>query len=277
REVEHELAPHESRGDRGDLLAHRARREVTERVRERYVAAGDGGGARPAVGLQDLAVDDDAARAQRLQVDRRPQRAPDEALDLEGATAGTALQALAAAALGRGAREHGVLGGDPTLLLAEQVPRHALLDRREAQHLRVAERDARGAFGELRHADLDLHRPQRVVCTPVRACVLLAQFLVVTRKQDSLVAAKPLLARLIVRSPPTSAASRPERTTPAPFPPGAPAARSARRARRTARSPRGARSRRRSPSRAPRPRDRTAAHRGTPGRRRRAAGRRARA
>src|SRR5206468_2443248 len=103
-----------------------------------------------------------AARAERLEIDRRAQRASHEPLDLERAPAGTALEALAAAALGRGAREHRVLGGDPALLLAEQVTRHALLDRRETEYLGVAEADLARALRELGHADVDLDRSQRV-------------------------------------------------------------------------------------------------------------------
>src|SRR5207244_5268656 len=102
-EIEHELALHESRRHRGDMLPERRRREVAQRVRERDVAAGDRGGARAAIGLDDVAVDDHAARAQRLEIDRSAQRASPETLDLEGPSTGAALEALAAAALGRGA------------------------------------------------------------------------------------------------------------------------------------------------------------------------------
>ena len=71
-------------GSLGELLraAHGADRE-----RERHPAAGDGRGARAAVGLDDVAVERDGALPERAQVDRGAQRAADEPLDLEGAAA----------------------------------------------------------------------------------------------------------------------------------------------------------------------------------------------
>src|SRR2546426_767740 len=130
--------------------------------------AGDRGGARPAVGLDDLAVDHDAARSERLQIDRRAQRAADEALDLERATARASRDALALAAFGRAARQHRVLRGDPSGALAFEELRHALLKRRETEHLGVTERDLRRPFGELRHAYVDRDRPKRRGCAAVR-------------------------------------------------------------------------------------------------------------
>src|SRR5438093_12387586 len=153
------------------MLPERRRREVAQRVRERDVATGDRGGACAAISLDDVAVDDHAARTQRLEIDRRAQRTSHEPLDLEGPPAGTALEALAAAALGRRAREHRVLGGDPALLLAEQVARHALLDRREAEHLGVTEADLARALRELGHAHGELDPSQRVVHALARTLV----------------------------------------------------------------------------------------------------------
>src|SRR4029078_9758286 len=49
---------------------------------------------------------------------------------------------------GRGrARQHAVLRGDPSLVLAAQERGHAVLDRGGADHARVADLDEDGAFG----------------------------------------------------------------------------------------------------------------------------------
>src|SRR5207245_11718621 len=58
--------------------------------------------------------------------------------------------------------------GHPSRALALEVLRDALLERREAKHLRVAEGDARRALRELRDAELDPDRPQRARPAAVR-------------------------------------------------------------------------------------------------------------
>src|SRR5262249_1908686 len=68
---------------------------------QRDVAAGDCRRARPAVGLQHVAVDHDRALAQGIEVDRGAQRAPDESLDLLRAPAALALLHLALAPVWR--------------------------------------------------------------------------------------------------------------------------------------------------------------------------------
>src|SRR5207245_2527802 len=88
----------------GDVAHDRRWLDFAHCMGERDEPAGDRGGARPAIGLDDLAVDHDAARSERLQIDRRAQRAADQALDLEGSPARTSRDALALAALGCAAR-----------------------------------------------------------------------------------------------------------------------------------------------------------------------------
>src|SRR6266513_336744 len=110
REVEEEVALHVARGHRGDVAHDRRRLDLADGVGERDEPAGDRGGARSPIRLYDLAIDHDAPRPESLQVDRRAKRPADEALDLEGAPARTASDALALAPLGRAAREHRVLG-----------------------------------------------------------------------------------------------------------------------------------------------------------------------
>src|SRR2546430_1004115 len=153
---------------RRDVAHDRRRLALAPRVSERDEAAGDGGRARPAVRLNDLAVDHDAPRAERLEVDRRAEGSAHEPLDLEGPAARPSRDALALAALGRAPRQHRVLGGDPPGALALEELRHAVLQRREAEHLGVAEGDLGRSFGELRDADVDGDRAQRRRCAAVR-------------------------------------------------------------------------------------------------------------
>src|SRR5207302_1343386 len=83
---------------------------LSQGVREGDEAAGDRGGARPAVSLDHLAIDHDAPRTERLQVNSRTERAADETLDLKGPAARPSDKALARAALGRAPRQHRGLG-----------------------------------------------------------------------------------------------------------------------------------------------------------------------
>ena len=76
-EIEHGLAAIEAAGDGRHVVAqdtaldHVARLHPGERVVERHPGAGNRGGARAAVGLQHVAVDDDLLLAERLK-DRSP-------------------------------------------------------------------------------------------------------------------------------------------------------------------------------------------------------------
>ena len=136
--------------------------QVARGVDQGHVGAGDGGGARAAVGLDDVAVQVDGALAEGLEVDHRAQGAPDEALDLHGAPALAAARGLARHALGGRARQHAVLGRDPALPGAAQEARHLLEHARVAQHARVAELDQHRALGMLGVAARDADGPQLV-------------------------------------------------------------------------------------------------------------------
>src|SRR5690606_13901096 len=118
-----------------------------DRVHQRHVGAGDGGGAGTAIGLDQVAIQGDGAFAQRLAVDARAQAAADQALDIEGAATRLATGRLAVAAGVRGARQHAVLGGYPALALATQPRPDAVLDAGGAQHPGVAEADQHGPLG----------------------------------------------------------------------------------------------------------------------------------
>ena len=112
-------------------------------------AAGDGGGAGAAVGLDDVAVDDDAVFAQGAEVDGGAQGAADEALDFDGAAALFAAAGFAAHAVAGGAGEHAVFGGDPALALAFEEGWDLVFHAGGADDLGVAEFDEHGAFGVL--------------------------------------------------------------------------------------------------------------------------------
>ena len=144
-----------------DVPAHRLLRELlrrpdrAHREGERDPAAGDRGGARAAVRLDDVAVERDGPAAERAQVDRGAERAPDEPLDLERPPALLPARRLARHPLVRRAREHPVLGGHPARAGAEDVRRHLLLDRGGAEDVGVAEAREAGALRVLRDAGLE--------------------------------------------------------------------------------------------------------------------------
>ena len=118
-EIEPRLAADDARAHRGNRPAQRVAAkhpglaEPGDRERQRDVTAGDRGGARSAVGDHDVAVDEDAPLAERLEVDRGAQAPADEPLDLLHASVHPALAPVALGAGLRAARQHRVLGGDP--------------------------------------------------------------------------------------------------------------------------------------------------------------------
>ena len=67
---------------------------------------------------------------------------------------------------GRRARQHAVFGRDPALAGAAQERRHAVLDRRRADHFRQADLDHHRAFGVNGDARGEPRRPHRVVRRP---------------------------------------------------------------------------------------------------------------
>ena len=142
-----------------------------ERGREGDVAAGDRRRARAAVGDDDVAVHGDRPLAEPGQVHDAAQRAPDQPLDLVRPAADLALRGLALGALGGRARQHLVGAGDPARALAAEVRRDAVLDRRGAQHLGVAEADHARPLGPLLDPERDLDRPQVRGGAAVRAYV----------------------------------------------------------------------------------------------------------
>lgn len=110
-------------------------------VGEGDVGAGDGGRTGAAVGLEDVAVQDDGVLAERLVVDDGAQRTADQAADLVGASADLAAYGFAVAPGVGGAGQHGVLGGDPAFAAALAPARDAFGDGGGAEDFGVAEGD----------------------------------------------------------------------------------------------------------------------------------------
>jgi len=108
--------------------------------------------------LEDVAVDDYLALAERVEPGHRAQRPADQALDLVCTARLLAPRGFApGAGVGR-ARQHAVFGGHPALAAVAQEGRHALLDRGGAQDVGVAEAHEAGAFGVAGGVELQAHR-----------------------------------------------------------------------------------------------------------------------
>ena len=96
--VEDRLAVEDADTNRGygsnerSLRQHLVLQHLPDGESQRNVRASDRGDARAAIRLQYIAVDDDRAFAEKLEVDGSAQRASDEALNLVRASAGTAFR-----------------------------------------------------------------------------------------------------------------------------------------------------------------------------------------
>jgi hypothetical protein len=113
------------------------------------------GAAGAAVGLDHVAIDSDLTLTKRLPVNPGAQAPSDQPLDLDRASALLARGGLAPHAGVGGARQHTVFGGDPALAGIAQERGHPFLQRRGAEHVRVADLDHAGAFGMFGRPDLD--------------------------------------------------------------------------------------------------------------------------
>jgi hypothetical protein len=156
-QVEQDVAVDDADGCGGDHLLERGCfegagfDELAESEGQGYAGSCDGSGASAAVGLEDVAVEDDGALAERLHVDDAAEAAADEALDLMGAAADFAALALACGAGESGAREHAVLSGDPAAAGVAEPAGNTLLDGGVAEDTGVAGLHENGAFG---HGDV---------------------------------------------------------------------------------------------------------------------------
>src|SRR5690348_2572576 len=138
-EVEQQLAAHDSERHRCDRVRKHAREaSLAERARSGDVRSRDRRAARAAVGLEHVAVEPERPLAQRLEVEHRAQRAPDQTLDFDGAALLLAGAGLALHALAGRRREHRVLRRQPAPAGVAQPARRALVERGRAEHLRLA-------------------------------------------------------------------------------------------------------------------------------------------
>ena len=173
-EVEHGRAVADAAGDRGDMVAQRlplhhvARLHPGDAIVQRDPGAGDGRRARSAVGLDDIAIDGDLTLAQRGKIEHRPQAAPDQPLDLDGAPALLAGGSLAPRALRGGARQHAVFGRDPAARLSLEPRRQPVLERRRDQHMGIAEFHEAGTLGVFHHAAFERYGAQLVGLSAAR-------------------------------------------------------------------------------------------------------------
>jgi hypothetical protein len=154
-QIEHRHSLIDAGGNGGDefpdreILQLALGEELVERDGHGHAAAGDRCGARAAVGLQDIAIDPHRALADLFQVHHGAQRAADEALDFGRASVDFPARDITWFAVERGVGQHRILGGEPAAfhLLGAHPARHVLLDRRGADHPRVAEGNEHRAGG----------------------------------------------------------------------------------------------------------------------------------
>src|SRR6266550_1516688 len=141
-EVEQGCALHDADRDGGDRVPERAREaEAVERAHRGDVCAADRRAARPAVGLEDVAVEPQRPLAECLEVGDRAHGAADQPLDLDRPPLLLAARSLPLDALPGRRRQERVLRRDPAAALLAEPARHLLLDHRRAEHLRPPLRD----------------------------------------------------------------------------------------------------------------------------------------
>ena len=124
-----------------------ARQQRIHRILRRHKSACDGCRARAAIGLQHVAINVDRALTELFQVEHRPQRTANQALDLLRAAALLAARGFAVISGVGGAGQHAIFGGDPALTGAFFVTWHFFLNRRRAQHFGGAKLNQHRALG----------------------------------------------------------------------------------------------------------------------------------
>ncbi len=113
--------------------------ELVERERERNEARRDRRGARPAVGFENVAIDDDTAFAELFEIERGAESAADQALDLTRATPERPFAPVARLPpLRVRAWVHLVFGGHPALAAPRHELGHRLIHRRGRKDERSA-------------------------------------------------------------------------------------------------------------------------------------------
>lgn len=144
-----------TRGDACDEFFHREGfdfsrcEEFVESDGDGDATTGDGCGAGPAVGLQDIAIEPDGPWSEGLEVDHGPERASDEPLDFGRAAIESARRDIALFTVERRIREHIVFGGEPATadFLVFHPSWHVFLHGGSADDACVAKGDEGGSCG----------------------------------------------------------------------------------------------------------------------------------
>ncbi len=137
-QIKRALLLHNARGNRRYLpdyrgvLDHSLTQQFFYGQYERHKASRDGGGARAAVGLQNVAIDVDRALSQPRQIAGRAQRTADQPADLH--IPAIFFDTVPRLARGGHPGQHRVFGGQPAAPRSLQKWRHALLDGGRAQN-----------------------------------------------------------------------------------------------------------------------------------------------
>ncbi len=127
---------------------------------ESQARAGNGSGARAAIGLEDVAIDPNGALADFLQIDRGAEGTADQALNLAAAAVEFSLRDVTRLSRSGGIREHGIFGCEPTAgdALLSHPARDALFDHRATDDARLTHRDEDGAAGVRGDAEFERDR-----------------------------------------------------------------------------------------------------------------------
>src|SRR5436190_390658 len=156
--------PERDRPDRVDQDAPEPR--TVERACRRDVGARDRRAPRPAVGLEDVAVEPEGPFPERLHVCHGAERAPDQPLDLDGAAFLLPGAGLTSRALAGRRGQHRVLGREPAAPGVAQPARDALVERGGTENPGLPLRPEHRAHRLLEGVDHDLDRAQRIGTAP---------------------------------------------------------------------------------------------------------------
>ncbi|BBG28922.1 amino acid transporters [Zymobacter palmae] len=150
-------------------LDHARTLHVMDSIDQRYAGTGNRSRASAAIRLDHVAVHCDSELAQFFQIDRCPQRTPDQTLNLQRAATLLATRGFTATTSMRRTRQHAVLRRHPPLTLTAQPARHAHLDGRIAQHFGIPELDQHRAFSMLGVVACQSYFTQGIVRSSTRA------------------------------------------------------------------------------------------------------------
>ena len=126
------------------------------------VGTGNGSGTRAAVGLDDVAVNQDLAFAEFFHIDDGAQGAADQALDFLCAAGLFACGGFTAHTGGSGSRQHAVFGRYPALFFTAQKRGNVFVDGGRANHFGVAALDKAGTIGMWQEIGGDFNVAQAV-------------------------------------------------------------------------------------------------------------------